>query len=110
MGIHCEYVRLCPAELQRSLSDPSWAQEHMNELGDAWAEEDPLPPEKAPYSSIEKSRHKLHYPIAAHGGMPVDVIHGGVELPCEDDMDGPARYLPPEDVARANGCLATTPF
>ena len=59
MGIHCEYVRLSPAELQRSLSDPSWAQEHIDELGDAWAEEDPLPPEKAPYFSIEKSWHKL---------------------------------------------------
>ncbi|MEI5100868.1 YfbM family protein [Streptomyces sp. PmtG] len=111
MGIHCEYVRLSPAALQRSLSDPSWAQEHIDELGDAWAEEDPLPPEKAPYFSIEKSWHKLHYLIAAHGGMPADVIYGGAELPLEDDMDyGPARYLPPEDVARASGCLATTPF
>ncbi|MGW1917808.1 YfbM family protein [Streptomyces sp. NPDC002076] len=111
MGIHCEYVRFSAAELQRSLSDPSWAQERIDELGDAWAEEAPLPPEKAPYFSIEKSWHKLHYLIAAHGGMPVDVIHGGAELPLEDDMDfGPARYLSPEDVARASGCLATTRF
>jgi hypothetical protein len=101
MGIHCEYVRLSSAELQRSLNDPSWAQERIGELGDAWAEGDPLPPEKATYFSIEKSWHKLHYLIAAHGGMPVDVIQGGAELPLEDDLDyGPARYLSSEDVVR----------
>ncbi|MFD8912318.1 YfbM family protein [Streptomyces sp. NPDC059575] len=111
MGIHCVYVRLTPAELQRASSDPSWAQERIDELGDAWAEEDPLPPEKAPYFSIEKSWHKLHYLMAAHRGIPVDVIHGGVELPLEDDMDyGPARYLSSGDVARASDFLATTPF
>jgi hypothetical protein len=59
MGIHCEYVRVSPAELQRSLGDPYWAQEHIDELGDAWAEEDRLSPEEAPYFSIEKSWHKL---------------------------------------------------
>jgi hypothetical protein len=48
-------VRLSSAELQRSLSDLSWAQERLDELGDAWAEGDPPPPEKAPYFSIEKS-------------------------------------------------------
>jgi hypothetical protein len=49
--------------------------------------------------------------MAAHGGMSVDVIHGGAELPLEDDRDyGPARYLSPEDVARAGGYLAATPF
>jgi hypothetical protein len=48
-----------PAELQRSLGDPYWAQEHIDELGDAWAEEDRLSPEEAPYFSIEKSWHKL---------------------------------------------------
>ncbi|AIS02571.1 hypothetical protein SGLAU_33215 (plasmid) [Streptomyces glaucescens] len=111
MGIHCEYVRLSPAELRRSLSDPSWAQEHIDELGDAWAEGEPLSPEKAPFFSIEKAWHKLHHLLAAHGGMPVDIIHGGVELPLEDELDyGPARYLSPEDVARAGGFLAATPF
>ncbi|MFD7306145.1 YfbM family protein [Streptomyces pharetrae] len=111
MGIHCEYVRLSPAGLRRSLSDPSWAQEHIDELGDAWAEGEPLPPEKAPFFSIEKAWHKLHHLLAAHGGMPVDVIHGGAELPLEDELDyGPARYLSPEGVARAGGFLAATPF
>lgn len=111
MGIHCEYVRLSPAELRRSLSDPSWAQEHIDELGNAWAEGEPLPPEKAPFFSIEKAWHKLHHLLAAHGGMPVDIIHGGAELPLEDELDyGPARYLSPEDIARAGGFLAATPF
>ena len=111
MGIHCEYVRLSPADLERSLSDPSWAQEHIDELGDVWAEGDPLPPEKAFFFSIEKSWHKLRYLCAGQGGMPVDVVHGGAELPLEDAMDyGSARYLSPEDVTRAAGFLAATPF
>lgn len=69
MGIHCEYVRLFPAELRRSLGDPVWAQEHLAELGDAWAGEGSLPPEKAPFFSIEKAWHKLHHLLAAHGGV-----------------------------------------
>jgi len=55
MDIHCEHVRLSPADLQRSLSDPFWAQEHIDELGDAWAEKERLPPDKTPFFSIEKS-------------------------------------------------------
>lgn len=95
MGIHCEYVRLSPAELRRSLDDQAWAQKHLDELGDAWADGDPLPPEKAPFSSIEKAWHKLHHLLAAHGGMPVDIVHGGAELVLEEDLaDGGDRtYL-----------------
>ncbi|MEU0669239.1 DUF1877 family protein [Streptomyces lavendulocolor] len=65
----------------------------------------------ADVGGIERSWHKLHYLIAAHGGIPVDVIHGGAELPLEDGLGyGPARCLSSEDVVRASSCLAATPF
>ncbi|GAA4078692.1 YfbM family protein [Actinomadura miaoliensis] len=111
MGLHRQYARLSPAALQRSRSDPAWAQKRLDDLADAWAYEEPLPPEEAPYFSIEKSWDKLHYLLRAHGGMTIDVIHGGAELPLDDETDfGPARYLTPSEVAEAGAFLAATPF
>ncbi|MEE1942266.1 DUF1877 family protein [Streptomyces sp. TRM 70361] len=87
------------------------AQERIDELGDAWADGEPHPPEEAPFLSIEKTWHKLHHLLAAHGGTAVDVVRGGAELPLEDGTDyGPARYFTPGEVARAAGSLAETPF
>lgn len=34
MGIHREYARLTPAELERALADPIWAGERIDELAD----------------------------------------------------------------------------
>jgi hypothetical protein len=97
VGIHREYARLTPAELQRALADPAWAEEHIDALAEAWVDDD-AEPEDARFFSVDKSWPGIEL-VLASAGLPDEFLHGTDELRTIEEWDyGPPTYLRPEQV------------
>jgi hypothetical protein len=108
VGIHREYARLTAAELHRALDDPDWAGERLDELADAWVDDD-AEPEDARYLGVDKSWPGVEF-VLAHAGLPVEAVHGTEPLHTAEEWDyGPPTYLTPAQVAAVAERLAALP-
>ncbi|MGW1029519.1 YfbM family protein [Streptomyces sp. NPDC002577] len=108
MSMIGEYVRLAPAELDRALHDPEWAQEFVDELIEAELDKRPEASE-ARCHDTDKAWHAIDF-LLRHLGFPVDIVHGEEEIPGTEDWGyGPPRYLTPERVRIAAEALTATP-
>ena len=110
MGIHQEYARLTEAELQRAIVDPRWAEDRLDELGEAWVEDD-SEPEEARFFSVDKSWEGIRL-VLANAGLTLELIHGeSQELQVAQEWDyGPPTYLTPPRVSVAAQLLGALPF
>ncbi|MFD7629953.1 YfbM family protein [Streptomyces sp. NPDC059851] len=108
MSMIGEYVRLGPADFERALREPEWAQDFVAALFDAERDVPPVP-SRARCHSTDKTWHALSF-LLARTGFPVDVVHGDEEVPDAGDWGcAPPRYLTPERVAAAADAMAGTP-
>jgi hypothetical protein len=102
-----EYARLTAEELDRALSDPDWAYDHVQDMiEDEAAELGDVPR----CTDIDKAWDGIRFLFDRAGVADVDVVAGGTLMKGEDWGYGPARYLVPDEVDRAARRLRTTPF
>ncbi|WP_037908577.1 YfbM family protein [Actinacidiphila yeochonensis] len=100
MSMIGEYVRLTPAELERAVKDPEWAQDFVDELVESELEESP-DASAARCHDTDKAWHALDF-LLGRLAFPVDIVHGEEVLPGAEDWGyGPPRYLTPERVRLA---------
>ncbi|GAA2463097.1 YfbM family protein [Streptomyces lavendulocolor] len=108
MSMIGEYARLTPAELERVVRDPYWAQAHVNELIEAELDARPEVSE-ARCHDIDKAWHALDF-LLRRVDFPVDIVHGEEEVPGVEDWGyGRPRLLSPERVRAAAERLTATP-
>lgn len=107
-GVQCEYARLGAADAARAATDNTWAAARVEALADEWVER-VVPPGEAQYFTIGLAWGGLHGLLREHGGLGIDVVHGGEPLDLPGAI-GTARLLPAADVAAAAEFLAATPF
>ncbi|MFF8714145.1 YfbM family protein [Streptomyces sp. NPDC015184] len=108
MSMIGEYARLTPAELDRAIRDPEWAQEHVVELIETELDAAPAAPE-ARCHDTDKTWHALDF-LLRRIDFPVDIVHGEEEIPGAEGWGyEPPRYLTPERVRVAAEALAATP-
>ncbi|MFJ8229251.1 DUF1877 family protein [Streptomyces sp. NPDC094448] len=101
-GIH---LRLTPAELDRALREPHWAQEFAEELLEAESDRG-RPASTARSHRTGTAWHGLDFLLRRHG-FPVDVVHGEEEIPDAEEWGyGPPRFLSPERVRAAADAFA----
>ncbi|MER7623461.1 YfbM family protein [Streptomyces sp. NPDC126503] len=92
MSMIGEYFRVTAAELGRSMDDPDWALDYIDEIRDLEEEAEPSPA-MARHFSTYQTWHLLGF-LLKRSGFPVDVIHGEEALEKADDWGyGPPRYL-----------------
>ncbi|WP_121830390.1 YfbM family protein [Streptomyces sp. S1] len=109
MSMIGEYARLTPAELDRAIHDPDWAQEFVDELIEAELDATPKASE-ARCHDVDKAWHALDF-LLRRIDFPVDIVHGEEEIPEAEDWGyGPPQFLSPERVRTAAEALATTPY
>jgi hypothetical protein len=105
MGMIGEYARLTSAELGRAMDDPAWVREFVEELGEVGGSRD-RGVFWARRMGVGKSWDALRF-LLERQGFPVDVVHGGQELPGAGAWGyGPPRYLTGEEVERASRAMA----
>ncbi|MFD8383431.1 YfbM family protein [Streptomyces sp. NPDC059679] len=108
MSMIGEYARLTPAELERAVRDPDWAQEFIGELMDTELDEGPAT-SPARCHETDKAWHALDF-LLSRLAFPVNVVFGEEEIPGADDWGyGPPRYLTPERVRVAAEAFAAMP-
>ncbi|MFB9902389.1 YfbM family protein [Allokutzneria oryzae] len=103
------YLRVTQDELERAIDDPSWLQEHAQDVRDEVEDAD-LPPEEARYLTTHKAWHAIAF-LLGRAEFHVDVVHGEGELAEEEDWGyGPPRFLSAEQVESAAEALAGIDF
>ncbi|MFJ1705541.1 YfbM family protein [Kitasatospora sp. NPDC088346] len=105
MSMMGEYVRLTPAEFDRAVADPAWAEEYVEELADAEPEHR-TDTARCRFLSIDRAWDTLAF-LLRRTGFPLDVVHGGADLPEAEDWGyGPPRHLTPAQVRTAADAMA----
>jgi hypothetical protein len=109
VGIHRQYARFTPDELQRALEDPGWAQERLDELGEAGIQDD-SEPEEARFFDVDKAWPGIEF-VLARAGLPEEAVNGTESLPTVDEWDyGPPTYLTAAQVATVAERVAVLPI
>ncbi|MEU9091890.1 YfbM family protein [Streptomyces sp. NPDC048428] len=108
MSMNGRYARLTPAELERTLREPGWGEEFVNELAVAdWDEQREA--SAARCHGTEKAWHALDF-LLGRIGFPVDIVHGEEDIPgAEDWGHSPPCMLSPKAVRVAAEALAALP-
>jgi hypothetical protein len=107
MSMIGEYARLTRTELDRALSEPSWAREFVDELLDADLDEK-ADASEARCLDIDKAWDALGF-LLRRIDFPVDIVHAEDAIPGAEDWGyGPPRYLTPERVRAAAEALQAT--
>jgi len=108
MSMMTYYVRLPKAELDRLLKDPKSIHDFLH------PDEEPKGHDAERRIDVEKTWDIIHFLLtgsaAAVEGPLNNVVRGGREIGDEDVGYGPARYLTPEEVAKAATALSQIPF
>ncbi|MEU6848656.1 YfbM family protein [Actinacidiphila alni] len=108
MSMIGEYARLTPAELDRVLEDPDWAQEFVEERIEHETATDG-PEGAARTLDIDKSWDMLGH-LLRRLDFPVDVVHGEAAVEGADDWGyGPPCYLTADRVRTAAEAMAALP-
>ncbi|MQY06675.1 YfbM family protein [Actinomadura macrotermitis] len=108
MSMIGEYVRLTPAELERTIGDPAAGRELVDRLIEAELDEAPGP-SRARCHDIDKTWQALDF-LLHRAGFPVDIAYGEEQIPGADAWGyGPPRYLTPERVRAAVAAFPAFP-
>jgi hypothetical protein len=110
MSMIGQYARVTPAELDRAVREPDWAQGFVFEFLEVEYEAEEESPGTARGLDTDKAWDAIGY-LLRGVGFPVDVTHGEEPIPGADDWGyGPPHYLTPEQVRTAAEAFATTRF
>ncbi|WP_224279114.1 YfbM family protein [Streptomyces sp. LS1784] len=109
MSIVTQYLRLNQRELERAAREPDWISAFADEVAEQESER-PVSPSERRTHNTGKAWDALRF-LFERRAFPVDLAHGGEELPGADDWGyGPPRVLTPEQVRLAADALADLPF
>lgn len=110
MSMIGEYARVTPAELERAIREPDWAQDFVFELLETETEDEMAASGARRVLETDKAWDAIGY-LLRRTDFPVDIVHGEELLPGAEDWGyGPPRYLTPEQVRTAAEALARTGF
>lgn len=107
MGMVAEWVRMSPAELDRAVADPEWAEEFVDQLLDD--DEEDLSRRARRGFDVDKGWDALHVLLDKVTGVRPCPFLGGDEFGEVWSYDRP-RILTASDVASVAAVLTTTPF
>ncbi|MEV7187355.1 DUF1877 family protein [Kitasatospora sp. NPDC093102] len=109
MSIVTRYLRLNQRELDRAARDPDWLSAFADEVAEQESERAASPSERRTHDT-GKAWDALRF-LFGQRTFPVDLAHGGQELPGAGDRGyGPPRVLTPEQARLAADALADLPF